>query len=223
MFEENLLPTITKHIQNFGTNLSSSSEVSSGYGIADIVFYSFNNSVISSRVKQRFDPIKSYDLIRVLTSLNQLHVHTISLTLLIKAFPSLNNNKEKILTFLIENQFLIPHRRTNEFRIGRKYLVGLKDVVAIEAKLSNWQRGLYQAYRYRQYATESYLALYTQYINRALSHKEEFVRANVGLIEVGDQFINILVKPKKETAKQNLYSAIVYENLLGTKNIFPRN
>ena len=56
--------------------------------------------------------------------------------------------------------------------------------IAFEMKLSDWRRGLAQAFRYRSFAWECYLVIDQTRIGPALDHTEEFVRANVGLIGV---------------------------------------
>ena len=93
-------------------------------------------------------------------------------------------------------------------------------MVAIEAKLSNWKRGLYQAYRYKEYANKSYVALHSDYIHRARKHIQDFERYNVGLVEVKDNDIEIIFEPKKEELKGNIYSALVYEDLLMRSEYF---
>ncbi|MCL5772181.1 MAG: hypothetical protein M1479_07900 [Actinobacteria bacterium] len=114
-------------------------------------------------IPDSIDPIDSYDILRILTTLNQIDFDTISLTFLKQALPYSSKNRDKIVSYLIENGFLIPRDRTS-FSKGKKYQIGLREVVAVEAKLSNWKRGLYQAYRYKEYASKSYLALYLDYL-----------------------------------------------------------
>ena len=59
--------------------------------------------------------------------------------------------------------------------------------IAFEMKLSDWRRGLAQAFRYRSFACECYLVLDQTRIRPALDHTEHFVRANVGLIGIDSQ------------------------------------
>jgi hypothetical protein len=56
--------------------------------------------------------------------------------------------------------------------------------IAFEMKLSDWKRGLAQAFRYRSFACECYVVLDQTRIGPALDHTEHFVRANVGLIGI---------------------------------------
>ena len=219
--EEELLPIISDNIDAFGKNLYQIYQLKSGFGIADIVFYNLDKKVIANRKVQNIDPIDSYDIIRILTTLNHIDFDTISLTFLKQALPCSSKNRDEIVSYLIENGFLIPRDRTS-FSKGNKYQIGLQEVVAVEAKLSNWQRGLYQAYRYKEYANKSYLALYERYLHRALKHIDDFIRFNVGLVEVSNSSIYIHYEPKPEPTKQNVFSALVFEQLFGTqKHFFP--
>lgn len=221
--EEHLLPVIANNKKTFGSKFSHISELSSGFGIADIVFYRLDTKIVRNRIINKFPPIESFDLIRIITSLNRIKAKTINLTSLKKILPPSRKKREEIISFLIEKNFLIPNNKsTTDFRKGLTYKIGLKEIIAIEAKLRNWQRGLYQAYRYQHYANKSYLALHSKYVHRAFANKENFVRSNVGLIEVTEKSVRILIEPKRESFKENIYSALVYERILSAeKNIFP--
>ncbi len=223
MREDKLIPIIAKNHSILGKNLSQTFELSSGFGIADIVFYNLNKKTVSQRTKNDQSPINSFDVVRILTRLNQVKSKKISLTLIQDYLPSNKKAKDQIITYLLEKGFLLPSSKSeNQFLKGEKYKIGLKKVIAIEAKISNWKRGLYQAYRYKEYANQSYLALYSKYTHRALNHVEEFIRFNIGLIEVKDDSISILIKPKSSKIEQNIYSALVFEELLKLdKNTFP--
>lgn len=219
--EEELLPIIANNGSVFGQHLHQAYELKSGFGIADIVFYNLDNKVITNRNDHNIDPIDSYDIIRFLTTLNQTHTDIISITFLKQTLPRSSKLREEIVSYLVNNGFLIPCDKTN-FIKGKKYQIGLQKVVAVEAKLSNWQRGLYQAYRYKEYANKSYLALYEKYIHRALKHLDDFRRFNVGLVEVSDDDIYVHYEPKIEPNKQNVFSALVFEQLFNVqKNSFP--
>jgi hypothetical protein len=53
---------------------------------------------------------------------------------------------------------------------------------AFEMKISNWKRGLVQAYRYKAFSNYSYLVLDNKYSNQALININSFVNSNIGLI-----------------------------------------
>jgi hypothetical protein len=56
--------------------------------------------------------------------------------------------------------------------------------VAFEMKLSDWRRGLIQAFRYRAFARVAYLVLDASRIGPAVANTERFERSNVGLVGI---------------------------------------
>lgn len=212
--EDTLLPILTANQKKFGKKLFHTTELSSGFGIADVVFYSLNKKILTKRINNNISPISSFEIINILTKLNSLNTNKISLTFIQDSFPKLKKKRE-IISYLIEKGFLIlDSKKNNIYKLGNNYKIGLQEVVAIEAKLSNWKRGLYQAYRYKEYANKSYLAIHSQYIHRAIKNINDFKRYNVGLVEVKKNDIEIIYEPLREELKENIYSALVYEDLL---------
>jgi hypothetical protein len=57
-------------------------------------------------------------------------------------------------------------------------------LIAVEAKLSDWQRVLIQAYRNLQFADESWVVLDHAYVRPAIAQLERFRAAGVGLASV---------------------------------------
>ena len=70
--EDSLLPIISDNANFFGSGLSQINELSSGFGIADIVFYSLYSTDVNKRIKEKLYPIDSYEIIRVLMALNTI-------------------------------------------------------------------------------------------------------------------------------------------------------
>ena len=56
--------------------------------------------------------------------------------------------------------------------------------IAFEMKLSDWRRGLAQAFRYRSFATFSFLVLDNTRAKSAVANTDRFKRANIGLIGI---------------------------------------
>jgi hypothetical protein len=84
-----------------------------------------------------------------------------------------------------------------------------KDVVAIEAKLRDWGRALTQAYRNRQFATQSWVVLDAHYPLSELA-LAAFKQANVGLATCsteGDLRIRVAAKTKCPSSKQRMWTA----------------
>lgn len=208
--ERELLPTIINELKEQHPHLESACEISSGFGVADVVFYKLKDDVLQSRRNNNIEPISSYDLVRVLTRLNQANGDQISLTFLREILPP--SKKHEIISYLVEKEFILPNG-DSQYKRGFAYEIGIEEVVAVEAKLSNWKRALYQAYRYKTYANKSYVALYTKHMKPALNSSEDFTRFNVGLIEVKDDGIVVHYEPKLQPLQSNVFSAWTFENL----------
>lgn len=59
------------------------------------------------------------------------------------------------------------------------------EIVAIEAKLRDWNKALSQAYRYREYANFSWVVLDAAFAKPALANLNKFERLNIGLASLG--------------------------------------
>ncbi len=55
-------------------------------------------------------------------------------------------------------------------------------LIAVEFKLKNWRRALKQAFKYKNFANESYVVLDKEQSKRATKNLDLFKKANIGLI-----------------------------------------
>ena len=95
------------------------------------------------------------------------------------------------------------------------YKIGLGNIIAVEAKIKNWKRGLYQAYHYKWFANVSYLALHRNYTKQAQKNIDLFKKLNVGLISITEKGVEkILYSPIKEKPQSQYMTAVVFEKLL---------
>ena len=62
----------------------------------------------------------------------------------------------------------------------------IKHCTAVELKVRDWRRGLFQAVRYKDFAHESYLAIYDRHKNPAVANLGCFQNFNIGLIGITD-------------------------------------
>ena len=77
--------------------------------------------------------------------------------------------------------------------------------IAFEMKLSDWRRGLAQAFRYRSFATFSILVLDNTRTKSAVANADRFRRANIGLIGLnvdGSYDVNVWPEPEKPFSKR---------------------
>lgn len=84
----------------------------------------------------------------------------------------------------------------NKIHVIKKVDIASKNVVAIEAKLSDWKSGLNQALAYKQYSDYVYVAIDEYYYKKV--DIQLFEKNNVGLILVGKGHIKKVLIPKKE-------------------------
>ncbi len=86
--------------------------------------------------------------------------------------------------------------KNNRIHVIKKVDIASKNVVAIEAKLSDWKSGLNQALAYKQYSDYVYVAI-DECCYKKIDVKL-FENNNVGLILVGKGHIKKILNPKKE-------------------------
>jgi len=67
------------------------------------------------------------------------------------------------------------------------------DLVAFEAKLSDWRRAAHQAYRNTTFARKAYVVMPQGIAERAVVHSDVFLRYGVGLCSVTKQGISVLI------------------------------
>lgn len=67
------------------------------------------------------------------------------------------------------------------------------EIVAFEAKLSNWRKALHQAWRNTSFANRVYVVLPREGIGPALRHRDEFNMLGVGLCAVDATGIAVLI------------------------------
>jgi len=175
-------------------------EVNSGFGIADVVFFNFDNELVENRRNLKIPVIKSYEILETFAVINRLNSNKINVTNLYNKLPySEKAFKKNILNFMLDNN-IAKMIGSDLLELQCTFKCVLKETVAIEAKVENWQRGFYQAFRYKQYADYSFLALHSNNIERAKKNLNLFQDFNIGLISVDTHGndANILYQPKKE-------------------------
>lgn len=95
--------------------------------------------------------------------------------------------------------------------------------IAIEVKIKDWSSGLYQAWRYRNFAEKSYLAIYEPYAKNL--KMELFEDYNVGVIVFDENKLRILRHPKEKSIKKETYEYFakqkVLGNLINSKQLLP--
>jgi len=71
---------------------------------------------------------------------------------------------------------------------------------AFEAKLSNWNRALTQAFRYKAFVNKSYVIMDHDKVKPALLNTEKFSRSNIGLLSIENSGkVHIHYNPRQES------------------------
>ena len=164
-------------------------EVNLGFGVADLVI-----SKVISRKKKTSVSLSYFDIIvyKIIESST-----TVSLDR-IKEITKANNTKiKKSLEKLMIESYV--NEQDALFTVKRSYQSITNKSVAIEAKLKDWKRALNQAFRYKWFASKSFVVLDSKFINPALVNISKFQKFNVGLAELNKKGeLTIHFKPKAE-------------------------
>ncbi|WP_353719351.1 hypothetical protein [Dyadobacter sp. 676] len=163
-------------------------EVAMGYGIADLVVAK----------------VKHYDIAETIMNDTDIHIYEIIAKYPDQTFDDLLQGsriasaKLKNVLRKLENLSYIKNVE-GSYSLGVVYNAVVLDNIAVEAKLKNWKRALYQAFRYKWFSFQSYVVMDSSNIKPALSNLHEFEKLNIGLAEInllGE--ISIHYKPSKE-------------------------
>lgn len=160
-------------------------ELKNGKNIADVV--------CSKEIERDFtifdEYIESYYYFNEILTHKKLNIEELNIT-----------NKElmkKFKTFLkkLEKEGYI-NLTNDKIEVIKKVDIASKNVMAIEAKLTDWKSGLYQAMTYKQYSDYVYVAI----DESCYSHvdRQLFKDNNVGLFLVGKGYAKKVITPKKE-------------------------
>lgn len=198
------------------TRYSIGEEFRSQYGIPDLLFYNFDDKVIKKRLANKTEPILSKDVIKTLILIQ--NKKKISLSFLQANLP-LNKItlKNKVIKYLVMNNYLNKStKESDSYWVGDNYYEScMKDMFAIEAKISNWKRGFYQTYRYKWFSNYSFLALQKKHANPAIKSLELFKEHNIGLMTVNNSnnSIDVVFEPKRQEPYSSEISSLTFEKL----------
>ena len=191
-------------------------EVDIGYGISDIFYYNVSKEVVCDRKKISNIKIKDRNLIETLIKIGKKE--RISINQLNKITNHLSPySQKKVIKNLIDNNFIHENSLKKEiFCVTKKYYPRFDNSIAIEAKLKNWKRALFQAHRYNFVADQSFVVLPEKFMKPAIKNISYFIHYNVGLIGVTKDTIKVHYVPKKNPSKykNKVMTGYTLENLI---------
>ncbi|VVA44329.1 conserved hypothetical protein [Candidatus Roizmanbacteria bacterium] len=220
VYETELIPILKKDFINKYSkfndlkNYSIREEFASSYGIPDLIFYRFNKSVFKKRVDDNVGPILSKDILRTLLVIEGKK--KITMSFLLKTLPYDEKViKYKIINFLIKNNYLSKSFKDENYWVENHYQSCLDNLFSIEAKISDWKRGFYQAYRYKWFSNYSFLAIYEKYERPVIKNLSLFKKHNIGLVTVDTikNNIKLIHRPKFDKPYSKEFSAVTFERL----------
>jgi DNA-binding Lrp family transcriptional regulator len=178
-------------------------ELNLGYGIADLVIA--KNTTLP---KNRIEPL-TYDdiaLFKLLEKSDRLPISEI-----MEITRSSKKKTKSSLEKLMQEQYISHY---NGYYKANKIENQRVESIAIEAKLKNWKRALMQAYRYKWFASYSYVVMDSKHVNPAKNNKDLFRKYNVGLAAMSKEgYLTILLKPKKTKPLDGIMNKLLGEHL----------
>ena len=117
------------------------------------------------------------------------------------------NKYKELKKYLINNGY-IKQFNDNTFLKQKDIVPLVSDIIAIEAKLSDWKNGFYQALRYKYFAHESYLAISESKVKNV--DLQLLIEHGIGLIAVCNNEVKIVLNAKNE--KPINYASCLYSS-----------
>lgn len=189
-------------------------------GRADLIFYSLRKDW-RKHIKYGHIPPSWLFPLRVLPY--RKHFSTTEFTLLTGV------TKKRALQALAQYQRLGYCKRVGKSSLWvkcRQPIPIVKKIIAVEAKLTNWKRALFQAYRYLEYSSQTWVILDSATARGAINNRAAFKRLNVGLLVISKAGImKTYVRPAVRSPKVPLRfweaNGIIAGNLLRKSKLHP--
>ncbi|MBU2529866.1 MAG: hypothetical protein KKD35_02405 [Elusimicrobia bacterium] len=216
MTEEKFVLLLEKKLKN--NNLLTRREVGVGYGIADLVLFKLNPTKCKIRNDHKqYKKIENENAFKIFEFLpesgekKKADVEYLSKELKI----SKKSLKYKYLKQLLDDKFVKVVNDKYYFKVNG-WMPIAKEVIAVEAKLKDWKRGIIQANRYKSFANKTYLAMPLQQeknIDKKLLEKH-----NIGLMLFDADTGKLKTKnPKREKALNKFKANLATESILNYK------
>lgn len=140
-----------------GEDWVSVAECMSAWGVPDIVFVRVNQSALSSRRGTGLAALPEYSLCSVVAALEDSPADLDSLVR--RTGYSADYLRYRLLKRLIGEGYVEYLQSDLSYRLNPSFLSPSEEMVAIEMKVSQWERAWFQAWRYLGFAERSYIAM----------------------------------------------------------------
>jgi hypothetical protein len=179
-------------------------EFDSFNGVPDMVLGSFNAKIQSRLQNCTVD----YNWVAPLTGFRK--DDTISIGDFSEKFGITKKKATQVINQYEVAGYLIKIN-SSEFQVVREYEIMAKAIISIEGKLKNWRRAIFQAQRYKRFSNLAFVLLEEKYSNPAVKNIDLFIDANIGLITMRDDKIDIKFIPEWKDLRLSQYTARIHE------------
>lgn len=197
-------------INNTGSrqDILSCTELNTGNGIADIVFLKKRKNWLEQEFFFEIKPQWAHAIVALpyRKTFDTSHLATIACTS--------TKTANKLLRECVSSGICVKSK--NGWIKVKQPRPPFSQIFAIEAKLKDWRRALFQASRYLEFAHQSWVLLDTHYSKAALENIHEFERRNIGILTLNKA--GELVAPVRPHSQQPRSDFRYWHAMLGALN-----
>jgi hypothetical protein len=207
--EKEMIPILKRDLPKIFGSTHTAEEFVSGNGRPDLVFASASSEPSFWKGKP-----PDYETLHLLVKFLNKQGRVVRVDEVCGVDVKSHRKVQSIINTLSELGF-VEYKDDNHIVVRRKYQPVAEHFVSIEAKLSDWKSGIYQAARYKAFSNSSYLAISEQYIENV--DRAFLKECGVGLITVSDQGATVIVRAKKNKPSSIVSHYYLSERLIGSE------
>ncbi len=207
--EKDMVSVIHQDLTKMFGDGYSEQEFISGKGRPDLVFARL---LESKRCKAIPDYYAVYILVKYLNREGKI----LSIDRIMSQ-ESLGKKKLHMLFELFIEDGFVEEVKCDYYIVKQVYKPLVNEFISIEAKLSDWRNGFYQAMKYSSFSNATYVAIAEENINKV--DMVLLKKNGVGLISVSESGASFVFKAKKVKPKNKLSHSLLTEYFC-EKNVF---
>ena len=179
-------------------------------GIADIVLARVNPDTLLRRRRSKITPVLQYVSCSVLAALQSRGPLSLSELRGMTRY-STDYLRRKVLRGMIADSLV--RREGPNYALTGLFSSPIDEIIAIELKLGNWRRAVYQASRYHRFADRSYVAMALEGSIRDRI-TEAVANTELGLMFVADGQVTTVLEASEQEPRSNTDRIFVSEQVL---------
>lgn len=204
--EKEMIPILKRDLQKIFSSTHTAEEFVSGNGRPDLVFANASSKGSFWKINP-----PDYETLHLLIKHLNKQGRVISIDEVLGVGIQ-NRKKAQLIINTLKDLGFVDYKDVNHIVVTRKYIPIANEFVSIEAKLSDWKSGIYQAVRYKAFSNRSYLAISEQYLDKV---DRKFLKENgIGLITVSSEGASIVVRAKKDKPSSMVSHCYLSERLI---------